>query len=522
MLIHRQTASLPKSLQYIFLAFGATLYLYPFMRFLSTGGDEGTLINGAVRVTEGQVPFRDFFEVMGPGTFYWLAGFFKLFGTNLLATRIALMLTTVIMTLLIYFLSTRLIGRFGLLPAVFVVATAFPPWPAISHHSLSNLFALFSLIAWILGVERRQPVLLFMTGLLAGLTTCVMQPKGCLLLMSFLVLFWLHRRQETAFVLSVGPLFAGYSIVAVAVLLYFWAVRALPDLVYANAVWPFTNYTKINAVPYGLGLSGYWNLWMESISSSISPIVGPCIASLLIIPFLAIAALPLLLVLFAMRNKSLAFTQDRLPYWLTGTAVWLSEIHRKDITHLVYGSPILILLCFHLYGRVQSRFNLVAFRVIAACSIFLMAFNWFVVEAAQTKTVTRRGTLHTFGADGTLEFLNAHVAPGEEIFVYPYRPMYYFLAAAKNPTRYSILMYQMNTDSQLREVVRSLEEHKVRYVLWDTAFERDKVKTWFPEYRPPLPQDLVIEPYLLQHYRMLENNDDWRILERDDAWGSPK
>ncbi len=127
MLIQRQTASLPKSLQYIFLAFGATLYLYPFMRFLSTGGDEGTLINGAVRVTEGQVPFRDFFEVMGPGTFYWLADFFKLFGTNLLATRIALMLTTVIMTLLIYFLSTRLIGRFGLLPAVFFVATAFPP-----------------------------------------------------------------------------------------------------------------------------------------------------------------------------------------------------------------------------------------------------------------------------------------------------------------------------------------------------------------------------------------------------------
>jgi len=50
------------------------------MRILMHGPDEGTLIYGAQRVAEGQVPFRDFFEAMGPGTFYWEALFFKLFG----------------------------------------------------------------------------------------------------------------------------------------------------------------------------------------------------------------------------------------------------------------------------------------------------------------------------------------------------------------------------------------------------------------------------------------------------------
>jgi hypothetical protein len=47
------------------------------MRILMHGPDEGALIYGAQRV---QVPFRDFFEAMGPGTFHREALFFKLFG----------------------------------------------------------------------------------------------------------------------------------------------------------------------------------------------------------------------------------------------------------------------------------------------------------------------------------------------------------------------------------------------------------------------------------------------------------
>ena len=43
------------------------------MRLVRLEADEGTIIDGAVRIVHGQVFARDFFEVAGPGTFYWLS-----------------------------------------------------------------------------------------------------------------------------------------------------------------------------------------------------------------------------------------------------------------------------------------------------------------------------------------------------------------------------------------------------------------------------------------------------------------
>jgi Dolichyl-phosphate-mannose-protein mannosyltransferase len=510
--------SLRKWHPYLVLAFCSILYLYPFTRVFLWVGDQGTLLYGAVRVTEGQVPFRDFFEVMGPGTFYWLALFFKIFGTTCLATRIWLMLNTVLTTILVYFLTRRLRPGAEFVPAVFLLAVSFPYCSQISHHADSNLFALLSFATMIFWLQRRQPILLFITGILAGVTTCFMQPKGFLLFLSYLLLLCLLCRKEPGFLLSAARLLAGYTLVGLSVVLLFWAAGALSDLLYANVVWPLTNYSNLNTVPYGLGLRAlYWKSWTASLSNVFSPAVALCAASILVVPFLVIAALPLLLGLFGLLHRSVAFNRHTLPYWIVGFALWGSEIHRKDITHLIYGSPILVILCFHLYWQVRHRFSVLALQSVVLCAVALAVFNGFFVLAASTKTVTERGTVNTFGNDAALDLLHSHVKPGEELFAYPYCPLYYFLSAAKNPTRYSILMYQINTRAQFQEVVRSLEQRKVRYVLWDTEFQGERVKTSFPAYRIPRQDELIIEPYLIEHYDVVERNNAFCLLERKDT-----
>ena len=95
-------ASAGRARSYLIFALCASLYILPFMRLYWLGTDEGTLDYGAVRVLHGQVFTRDFFEVIGPGTFYWLAGFFKVFGVSFLATRICLFLTSLGTALLMY------------------------------------------------------------------------------------------------------------------------------------------------------------------------------------------------------------------------------------------------------------------------------------------------------------------------------------------------------------------------------------------------------------------------------------
>jgi hypothetical protein len=88
---------------YLLFTLCASLYLLPFMRIMFAGSDDGTLLCGAERIIHGQVFARDFFEVMGPGTFYWLAIFFKLFGVTFLASRICLFISSLGIALSYYF-----------------------------------------------------------------------------------------------------------------------------------------------------------------------------------------------------------------------------------------------------------------------------------------------------------------------------------------------------------------------------------------------------------------------------------
>jgi len=353
--IHSTTQKVPtrNSTHYLIFTLCASIYLLPFMRILMQGTDEGTLLYGAVRVVHGQVLARDFFDVMGPGTFYWLAAFFKLFGVTFMATRICLFVMSLGTGLLIYFLSRRICRRYSVLPCLLLAGTYFSTiWPEINHHVCSNFFALLSVACIVLWQDKHRNGLLFAAGVLAGVTTCFLQPKGMLLLFAILLWLWMQRKQLSTTRSSLGTVIGGYCVVVGIVLIYFWSRGALRDLIYVNLVWPSRHYDAINAVPYALGILHYWNQWVRPMNGVMWFVV---MASVLIIPFLLVAALPALLLTLGIRHRTACAKPTVLLYWLCGWALWLSEIHRKDICHLVSGSPLLIILCIYLLAESRGK-----------------------------------------------------------------------------------------------------------------------------------------------------------------------
>ncbi len=152
-----------------------------------------------MRIIHGQVFARDFFEVVGPGTLYWLAIFLKLFGVTFVATRICLLLMSLGTGLLVYFLSCKVCRTYCVLPCLLVAGTSFGMlWPAISHHVDSNLFALLLVACMVLWSERHNNAALIAAGILAGATTCFLQTKGILLLASILLWLWIQRQRRAA------------------------------------------------------------------------------------------------------------------------------------------------------------------------------------------------------------------------------------------------------------------------------------------------------------------------------------
>jgi 4-amino-4-deoxy-L-arabinose transferase-like glycosyltransferase len=490
----------------------AALYLLPFLRLIFIGSDEGTLVDGAVRILHGQVFARDFFEVMGPGTFYILVALFKLFGATFLVARTWLFVTSLGTLLAMYFLTRRVCPRYQLLPPVLLVSVYFSTmWPMLNHHVDSNFFALLSVLCMVLWQDVRKSGLLLAAGVLCGVTTCILQPKGMLLLFAILVWLWVQQRRRSAWLSAIALVSGGYFSVVGATLLYFWSRGALWDLIYMNFVWPSHNYGTLNTIRYATGMNQFWSHWAGPIHS---PLLSTPVAVILIVPFLLVAALPALIIALGIPHGKDSLIPEILLYWLCGWALWLSEIHRLDIAHLTSGSPLLVILCIHFLveyrGKIADRF----LQLLAISAGALATVNLLIVLCAHS-VPTRVGAVGMFKPDPAIAFLDTHAAAGSEIFAYPTCPMYYFLSGTTNPTRYSLLLYNYNTPSQFQDAIRVLDQHKVKYVVWDTT-AKTKAAPYFSAamYRPA--GGLLMEPYLEAHYTIVQDVDGVRVLERKE------
>jgi len=504
-------------------------YLYLFVRVLGKIGDEGTLVYGAQLVAQGALPYRDFFEVMGPGSFYWLGLFFKLFGPNVIVARAVLLLTASLLITLLYWMTRRVYqGPFELLPSILYLVISVPLWPCTNHHWDSNLFALMAVSAFFLWQDRGRWWFLLLAGVLAGLTSCFIQQKGLVLVaaLALVVLVNGYRageaKPQTAS--HLGILLAGFVGVGCLVCLFFYIAGGFSDLVYANLTFPLSRYHTVNKLPYGYGLQewmvpSYYNNLQTLLPLPLSQVMG----ILILTPFLLIIFLPFLsfgltaVYCLSKANRAKIFNATMLPYWAAGLALWVSELHRKDVVHLIYGSPLLLILFLVIWNYCWDRQNLLKYSglgLITAGMILFGSLNVLIASSANQKIVTRRGILYGIKEDPALKFLLEHTKPGDYAFIYPYYPMYYFLADVKNPTRYSFLIYHSNTEAQFDEAIRDLEEKQVKYVLWDTVAAGPKLKAWFPQYEDPSKENLHLEQYLEDHYEVIGLENGFKILRR--------
>ncbi len=496
---------------YLVFAFCASLYLFPFMRLLLHGSDEGILFEGAVRTLHGQLLGRDFLEVVGPGTFYWLALFFKLFGVTFLASRLCLFVSSLGTALSIYFLSRRVCHSHQVLPSILVFATYFGVlWPTISHHVDSNCFALLAVVCMVLWQDVRKSWLLLAAGALAGAATLTLQPKGILLLLAFLIWLWIQHRRQSASLTALAWVTGGWVVVVGLMLGYFWSQGALADLIYVNVVWPSHNYGPAFSVHYGSYLLENFTHWIVPMHG-MNWTIG--MATLLVIPFLFVAVLPFVLMCLGVWHGFRKLPSEIVLYWLAGSALWFSEIHRKDICHLVFGSPLLIILCVFYLQAYRGRSFSVAIQVLSITSVCLAAATLMIALLARP-VATRVGQVSMAAYDPVLTAIDEHVPPGGEIFVYPYAPMYYFLSATTNPTRYAVLYYnfKIHSRSTFDEVIQTLTQRRVKYVWWDRSAQ-DRLQILFPG------ADLkgnIFERYLKAHYRAVWTCKDGVLMERNN------
>jgi len=223
--------------------------------------DEGVILFGAERVFHGEVPYRDFWTMYGPGSFYLTAFLYSMFGISDLVLRVSVILIKGAITSLSYVIVKRFAPKSIALVAAFVILCVLihvmcnrviPVFPALALAITSMIFFDLSL--------RRGNGYLVISGVCTGLATTFRHDLGAynaiaIVLVNFFFQYLLDERQRLWSIIKnacvqTGAYTAGiFLVIAPVATLLLYAVP-LQDL-YENLIQiPAKVYPAVRSLPF--------------------------------------------------------------------------------------------------------------------------------------------------------------------------------------------------------------------------------------------------------------------------------
>jgi 4-amino-4-deoxy-L-arabinose transferase-like glycosyltransferase len=459
----------------------ATAYLLLFRR-IGLVPDEGTILQGAQRVLDGQVPYRDFFSLYTPGSFYFLALLFKIFGDSIIVARTVVTVYGGLFAVLTYLIARGVCGRWSALLTAYMVTVVVPAYGLFAVHNWdSTLWAYLALFCAVWFLRRPHWGWALGMGTCCSLTGLFEQSKGAGLLLGLAVGFailWACRQIHLRRSQIIAAL-AGLVWPAAIAMAYLAAQHALPQVM-KDMLHPLLHYSAVNRVPYG------YMVWGDETRSMI--LSGSWLTTAFILyvvsPLFLLSALPIfgagILVYSSVQTWKMRPAQaERWSYFVLVSACTTGLllcvlVTRKDITHFVYIAPLLcLILSWFLDGSdirlrtVDQVRPLVVAAVVLAFS--LLGVSTLMKAHGSAARETRRGVLRVPPSETALDYLRMHTRPGEEIFIYPYYPTYYYLSATSNPTPYDFMQPGYNTPQQFQEALNIISVRRPRVVLLQSS-----------------------------------------------------
>jgi 4-amino-4-deoxy-L-arabinose transferase-like glycosyltransferase len=492
------------------------LYLFLFRRYTVIESDEGIVLQGAERILRGELPYRDFFMFCTPGSVYLVASLFKVFGDSLNVARTSIAMAGAGCTVVTYLLARRVCCRkIALLAAGLTMTSSVAYRFLVLHNWYATLFASLTIYAAVRLWESQKLGWAFSTGSFAALTTLIEQSKGaglCLgLLVGYLVLRFVGRsnvvRSSRLTTLAAGLLWPWILTLA-----YFGFNHSISTML-RDWLWPLHHYTQSNHVSYGYQdwpedariaifyTGSGWSRVVKSIAVSPGFVVP-------LLPLVALSWLPLEM-FWLSKKKSHTSTSEF--YVLVSSALsglLLSVLMvRADITHFIYLAPLWNVVLAWILGARETRSSVLLtlrpYLVAYVCIAFgLMSFALLLnVNSGKYRIETRRGVVMTKSKDTVLQYVQAHVAPGDKLLVYPYLPLYNYLTETVSPARLDFFQSGMNTPEQAQEIIAALRSSKAQALLFEPGFGEKFTSTW-----PNTPLTAIVDDpvadFVVRNYRV--------------------
>jgi len=442
------------------VAAAAFLWWLAGRRYLASN-DEGIFLDGALRILRGQAPYRDFFILMGPGSFWLEALALKALGVSLAASRVVtiagLSVTAGCLVLLLARWTSAGWAAWAALAAM-LLQTADPAMTQPNHRADSAAFAIAAVT--LLTATRRNG---FIAGLLAGFAAWI-TPSVALVAIALLAWLWFAERGRFI------PFLSGCAAVSVCCGALLAHQHALAPML-KQMLWTRRNYGGANFMPYGSRLGGY-AAFFEGASAADLP------WRVLVLLALSLPALLPLAALLLCRTRQARENRELVPVTIAAFALLAAAYPRLDVPHLAYAAPLFYAIAgFHL-SRAGSGVRLGVFGVVCLLAALPAGYGIYL-RAHMIPVDSRVGRIAALPADAEMiRAIERDVPQGASLFCFPYLPMFYFLTGGENPTRYSYLQPGMMEDGDERLALAELRARPPETILYQNVTPEMILRIW--------------------------------------------
>ena len=469
-------------------------------------GDQLGFFHDGSRILEGQLPYRDYFQIVPPGTDLTYALLIKCFGLRAWIPNLVMAFLAAATALLITLIARRLMqGVSSLLPAL--LFTAFVLYGSLdpTHHWFSTVAVMGATLVLLDGTSR---IRVAAAGALCGLAACFTQTKGAVAVAAFVIYFVWKMRQDRAATKEWRWKCLLLCVVAAAVFFatnaYFIAAAGVRQWIYCTIIYPLRYYpaptvNNWRVVLYDFGWHGGALKW----------ICYPFIYSVT----------PLVYIVFLFKMRRLREAEPSAPWdklfllTLTGLGIFLAVASAPSMKRLsTISAPSMILLVWLLHRWLsQSRTIGVYARARLRLAITITAVA-FAIEPAIHAQFHRNSYLNL--PAGRVAFRErvdyeefswvlAHTHPGQYFFGMPpfYTPFH-----LRNPApTETVETTEYTRPKQVAGLIAAIDSHSVPLMILRDSREFLRPAHSGADHAGPF------RDYVLKNYRLVlsfPNGDD--------------
>ncbi|MGC2423995.1 MAG: hypothetical protein WA666_06540 [Nitrospirota bacterium] len=480
-----------------FLTLSALLYYLSYYNCNIIYLDQGYLLQAAMRVMNGEVPFRDFHSDYPPGSYYFLALIFKIFGVKYNYAWMSWVFIHTASVLLAYFITRRFVPPFPAFAASLFVLAVPGPW----HKSffiflpLLNLFMVFKIL------EKKNYKWVIAEAFIVVVSCFIRQDVGLYCCVVFLAALGLMKDKRLFLTAVAAGIFFSLPII-----FYYYSKGALPDMLSELATGGIKDTSAMN-IPFPPVIPRFPTDLLAVLKNELYYlpfIIYPLCAIYLVRKWSALKE----------EGKNIHF----LLFMLLGMMLLSQLINRSDMPHLWQVLPPLYLLSVILFNALK--------RITAATltALLLALVLYTALQDPTSGSIALRAGCDTALDLPTasiylprqqvsvirkvLQFIKTNSREGSYILAVPDIPMFYFLSERKDPIKFQVLLIgTASSPADQADVIRDIQAKEPRVCVLDT----EEVDNFIPK-RRFRNYSLLVYSYLMSHYKEVDSAGPFALM----------